>query len=193
MLAVASAAALVYWLVTPPALIGHPDPHSGLPGLAAQASGGPTATPGSAAQKATGRRGGGQSPVVVPRHGPWLEMPADGIALPLVWGTGGGQIAPWKAFVYPGTAWPGTGDSLVYAHDQWGMFAGLVYARPGDAAYVHDYTTGRIVTLHVSRVVGKVAYNDGSWIYFHGSRPTLTLLTCTDWTENSPRYVVQLT
>lgn len=97
------------------------------------------------------------SPTAVPlppRTGVWIEMPVLGIALPLSRGDGSVTNVPlWKALVYPGTAWPGrSGNSYIYAHAQWGMFANLLYARLGDTAYIHDYSTGRITTFHVSRV-----------------------------------------
>jgi LPXTG-site transpeptidase (sortase) family protein len=118
-----------------------------------------------------------------------------GIALPLAKGDGSVNNIPlWKALVYPGTAWPGKpGNSYIYAHAQWGMFANLLYARVGDEGYIHDYTTGQVQTFHVSRVVGEIVYNDGTWLHYEASRPTLTLQTCTDWNSTGKRFVIQLT
>ncbi len=73
------------------------------------------------------------------------------------------------------------------------MFANLLYARVGDTAYIHDYGTGRIQTFHVSRVVGQIPYDDGTWLDYQASRPTLTLQTCMDWNSKGNRFVVQLT
>jgi hypothetical protein len=41
-------------------------------------------------------------------------------------------------------------------------------------------------------MVGKVAYNDPTWIEYSSARPTPTLQTCVDWDSTSDRYVVQL-
>ena len=190
-----SSAALIYQAVTPAPILGHPDPHGDgiagwLPGLAAMAPS-PTSGP-------VGARNGGPAPspvpVPVPRTGLWLEIPALGIALPLEKGDGSVSNIPlWKALVYPGTSWPGKpGNSYIYAHAQWGMFANLLYARVGDTGYVHDYATGRMQTFHVTRVVGEIPWNDGTWLHYQSSRPTLTLQTCKDWTLKGNRYVVQL-
>ena len=66
-------------------------------------------------------------------------------------------------------------------------------ARVGDAGYIHDYGSGKVQTFHVSRVVGQVRYNDGTWLHYQASRPTLTLQTCMDWKPTGNRYIVQLT
>ena len=196
---VVSSAALIYQAVTPAPILGHPDPHGdgilskvpGLQGPQANAAPQASAAPGSATNHMP-------SPTAValpPRTGLWIEMPALGIALPLAKGDGSVNNIPlWKALVYPGTAWPGKpGNSYIYAHAQWGMFANLLYARVGDTGYIHDYGTGKVQTFHVSRVVGQIPYNDGTWLHYTASRPTLTLQTCMDWKSTGKRFVVQLT
>jgi LPXTG-site transpeptidase (sortase) family protein len=192
----ASSAALIYQAVTPAPILGHPDPHGDgiagkVPGLAAIEG------LGSSAPKSTSSSHvPAPVPVVVPpRTGVWIEMPVLGIALPLSKGDGSVTNVPlWKALVYPGTSWPGKpGNSYIYAHAQWGMFANLLYARVGDTAYIHDYGTGRIQTFHVSSVVGQIPYDDGTWLHYQASRPTLTLQTCMDWNSKGNRFIVQLT
>jgi LPXTG-site transpeptidase (sortase) family protein len=201
MIAVVSSAALIYTAVTPAPLLGHPDPHGdgvaglmrGLQAISApdpKGSVAPRAAPAAASPHVP-------TPTAIPmpkRTGVWIEIPALEIALPLARGDGSANIPLWKALVYPGTSWPGKpGNSYVYAHAQWGMFANLLYARVGDAGYIHDYGSGRVLTFHVSRVVGQIAYNDGTWLHYQASRPTLTLMTCMDWKFTGNRYVVQLT
>jgi hypothetical protein len=57
---------------------------------------------------------------------------------------GAGAWAETAVGAAPGTAWPGQpANRYIYAHRQWGMFASLLYARVGDAAYIHDYGSGR--------------------------------------------------
>jgi LPXTG-site transpeptidase (sortase) family protein len=192
-----SASALIYQAVTPAPILGHPDPHGDglvakIPGLQAIENLGSSTSPQGASRSHM------PSPVAVvlpPRTGLWIEMPVLGIALPLSKGDGSVSNIPlWKALVYPGTAWPGKpGNSYIYAHAQWGMFANLLYARMGDTAYIHDYGTGKIQTFHVSRVVGQIPYDDGTWLHYQASKPTLTLQTCMDWNTKGNRYVVQLT
>lgn len=189
-----SSTALVYQAVTPAPILGHPDPHGdGLLGQVPVLQG--IANLGSPAAQASTHNRMPSPTAAPPRTGVWIEMPVLGIALPVVKGDGSVNNVPlWKALVYPGTSWPGKpGNSYIYAHAQWGMFANLLYARVGDVGYIHDYGTGRISTFHVSRVVGEIAYNDGTWLHYQASRPTLTLQTCTDWNSTGKRYVVQLT
>src|SRR5437763_1860357 len=45
----------------------------------------------------------------------------------------------------------------------------------GDTAYLHNYDTGAVGEMHVSKVVGLVAYNDLQWLSDQASAPTLTL------------------
>lgn len=69
----------------------------------------------------------------------------------------------------------------------------LLYARVGDTGYIHDYGSGKVLTFHVSRVVGQVRCNDGTWLHYQANRPALTLQTCMDWNPTGNRYIVQLT
>ena len=189
-----SSAALVYQAVTPAPILGHPDPHGdGILGQVPVLQG--IANLGSPAAHASTHNRMPSPTAAPPRAGVWIEMPVLGIALPVAKGDGSVNNVPlWKALVCPGTSWPGKpGNSYIYAHAQWGMFANLLYARVGDAGYIHDYGTGRVQTFHVSRVVGQIAYDDGTWLHYESSRPTLTLQTCTDWTPTGKRFVVQLT
>ena len=45
----------------------------------------------------------------------------------------------------------------------------------------------------MSKVVGRVAYNDPHWLSDQASAPTLTLQTCVDYNPKGDRYIVQLT
>lgn len=202
MIVVVSTAALIYNAITPAPILGHPDPHGD--GIAGVELGVQAALSGHylvATQTATAHalaRAPASTPVPLPpRTGVWIEIPSLNIALPLFKGNGSivaANIPLWKAFVYPGTVWPGQpGNSYIYAHAQWGMFANLLYARVGDAGYIHDYGSGRVLTFHVSRVIGQVSYNDGTWLHYQASRPTLTLQTCMGWSPTGNRYIVQLT
>lgn len=199
LIVVVSATALIYQAVTPAPILGHPDPHGDgiaalVPGLAAIAAPAGSKAPAGSTAVAPNHAPSPTAIPVVPRTGVWIEMPALDIALPLLKGDGTDNIPLWKAFVYPGTSWPGQGgNSYIYAHAQWGMFANLLYARVGDAGYVHDYGTGRVLTFHVSRIVGQIRYNDDTWLHYQASRPTLTLQTCMDWKSTGNRFVVQLT
>jgi LPXTG-site transpeptidase (sortase) family protein len=195
---VVSSAALIYQAVTPAPILGHPDPHGDgllakVPGLPAIEGLGSSPAPGTGS--ATNHMPSPNAVALAPRTGVWIEMPALGIALPVSKGDGSVNNIPlWKALVYPGTSWPGKpGNSYIYAHAQWGMFANLLYARVGDTGYIHDYGTGKVLTFHVTRVVGQIAYNDGTWLHYQASRPTLTLQTCMDWSPKGKRFVVQLT
>jgi len=129
-----------------------------------------------------------------PHTGLWIELPALQISLPLREGDGSDRVPQWQALHYPGTAAPGAaGNSYVYAHGLWGMFGGLLYARSGDEVDLHDYGSGNIQVLHVSQVVGKIAWNDTHWIHTAASKPTLTLQTCVDDNVHGSRYIVQAT
>jgi LPXTG-site transpeptidase (sortase) family protein len=200
MIVAVSSAALIYQAVTPAPILGHPDPHGDgllarVPGLQAIEKLGYSAGSGSGSGTTRSQMPSATAVPLPPRTGVWIEMPELGIALPVVKGDGSVNNIPlWKALVYPGTSWPGKpGNSYIYAHAQWGMFANLLYARVGDAGYIHDYSTGRISTFHVSRVVGQIPYDDGTWLHYQSSRPTLTLQTCMDWNPTGKRFVVQLT
>jgi LPXTG-site transpeptidase (sortase) family protein len=129
-----------------------------------------------------------------PHTGLWVEIPALQIALPVREGDGSDRVPQWQALHYPGTVAPGTqGNSYLYAHGLWGMFGGLLFARSGDEVRLHDYGTGTSRVMHVTRVVGKVAWNDTRWIHLTGSQATLTLQTCVDDNPHGNRYIVQAT
>lgn len=131
---------------------------------------------------------------VAARTGPWIEIPALDVALPIVAGDGSNNIPDCKALHYPGTASPGQpGASYLYAHGLWGMFGELLYARVGQAVLIHDYTAGTEQTLHISRLVGDVAWNDTSLIHMASRTPLLTLQTCVGADPHSDRWVVQAT
>jgi LPXTG-site transpeptidase (sortase) family protein len=198
LVAAAAAGGIAHYEMTPTPVLGHADPHSsGAAGLVQRALSGSdgliASLPG-----ASGAPAEAATPAAVtgatPRSGLWIEMPALSIALPIQRGNGSNNIPQWKALVYPGTAWPGeAGNSYVYAHGYWEMFGPLLYAKPGDAAYLHNYDTGAMRNLHVSRVVGRVPYNDSKWLALKTAVPTVTLQTCVDYNPKGDRYIVQLT
>lgn len=128
------------------------------------------------------------------RTGLWIEIPDLKIALPIKEGNGSNNIPDWVALHYPGTAEPGyAGNSYLYAHGIWGMFGALLYAHDGEAVILHNYTTGATMNFHISRIVGRVKYNDVSWIYERSSGPLLTLQTCIGATFDTDRWIVQAT
>lgn len=199
LLATAVGGVIVHYETTPTPVLGHADPHGAGPSAAVQ-----RALAGSDALIAQmpGSTTSGQPPPAppaqvqgkVPRTGLWIEIPSLSIELPIQKGDGSDRIQLWKALVYPGTAWPGSpGNSYIYAHGYWDMFGGLLFARPGDTAYLHNYDSGAIGRLHVSRVVGRVAYNDTRWVSVKSATPMLTLQTCVDVNPKGERFIVQLT
>ncbi len=128
----------------------------------------------------------------VARHGTWLEIPALAIALPVQEGRMDVPVPFWKALVYPGTAWPGKpGNSYLYAHGIWGEFGGLLWAKVGEPVYVHDYDTRNVATLHISRVVGRTAWNDATWLGVTSAQPLLTMQTCTSYDPHGDLWIVQ--
>ena len=128
------------------------------------------------------------------RRGLWIEMPEVGIDLPVRPGDGSDNIPDWTALVYPGTAAPGgPGNSYIYAHGIWGMFGGLLLTRAGDHLYLRDYTTGHVADFVVSRVVGRVAYDDVRWLDATSATPLLTLQTCIGWDVKGDRFIVLAT
>jgi sortase (surface protein transpeptidase) len=134
------------------------------------------------------------SPPDVPRTGLWIEVPALGIALPIRAGDGSDNIPDWVALHYPGTADPGNaGNSYLYAHGLRGMFGTLLYAQTNQEVDLHNYTTGVVRRLHISRVVGRTAWNDTSWITEFSPVPLLTLQTCVGADTHSDRWIVQAT
>jgi LPXTG-site transpeptidase (sortase) family protein len=198
LLAGVSAGGIAHYEMTPTPVLGHADPHlsgptavvqralSGSDGLIA-ALPGDTGAPAEAATPAEVKG-------AAPRSGLWIELPGLSIALPIEKGDGSDKIPQWKALVFPGTSWPGEpGNSYVYAHGYWEMFGPLLYAQPGDLAYLHNYDTGSVLNMRVSRVVGRVAYNDSRWLAIKTAAPTVTLQTCVDYNPKGDRYIVQLT
>lgn len=184
-------AGLYVFATTPAVMLQHPDPHAGSSNLGLSdvlsplinVGVPPAASPPAAAPAAA---------QVPQRSGLWIEAPALNMALPLVQGDGSDQIPKWVALVYPGTAQPGSpGNSYIYAHGYWEMFGGLLYARVGDAVYLHDYSTGSVVTFRINRVIGRTNAADVSWIKWQSSSPVLTLQTCTGYSPTSDRYIVQ--
>jgi LPXTG-site transpeptidase (sortase) family protein len=129
-----------------------------------------------------------------PHTGLWVEIPALQIALPVREGDGSDRVPQWQALHYPGTVTPGMqGNSYLYAHGLWGMFGGLLFARSGDEVRLHDYRTGTSRVMHVTRVVGNVAWNDTRWIHVTAGQATLTLQTCVDDNLRGNRFIVQAT
>lgn len=127
-----------------------------------------------------------------PLQGLWIQIPSEGISLPVVPGDGSDRIPYWEALVYPGTAPPGSpGNSYVYAHGIWGMFGGLLFAQAGDRIYLRNYSTGHVQAFVVSKVVGRVRYNDTRWLSEVSPTPLLTLQTCVGWDATGDRYIVQ--
>lgn len=191
-----SLAGLIAVTSRPAVELTHADPHSQ---ASAAASPGAGVTPSSTPQPAQSSGYAANRPVQQrpsqPRTGLWIEIPSLRISLPIREGDGRGDTAPqWQALHFPGTAQPGTpGNSYLYAHGLWGMFGALLYARRGDEVDVHDYGTGQIQKLHVDRVVGRIHWNDTSWIRYRSDRPTLTLQTCVDDNQHGDRFVVQAT
>jgi LPXTG-site transpeptidase (sortase) family protein len=127
-----------------------------------------------------------------PRRGVWLEIPELDIALPIQDGDGSDRIPYWVALRSPGTAVPGSpGNAYIYAHGVRGMFGALLVATVGDNVFVHDYSAKTVKTFHVSKVVGKVRYNDVSFIHIKTDKPMLTLQTCIDDNRQGDRFIVQ--
>jgi LPXTG-site transpeptidase (sortase) family protein len=128
------------------------------------------------------------------RTGLWILIPDLKVALPIREGDGSNNIPDWAAMHYPGTAEPGqNGNSYLYAHGLWGMFGPLLFAHDGEQVLLHNYTTGASMTFHISRIVGRVRWNDVSWIYEGSSTPLLTLQTCIGADPHTDRWIVQAT
>ena len=124
----------------------------------------------------------------------WIGLPSLGIALRIRAGDGSDNIPDWVALHYPGTAVPGnSGNSYLYAHGLRGMFGTLLFAKPDEAVILHDYSTGVLRTLHISRVVGRIRWNDASWITQFSAVPMLTLQTCVGADILSARSLVEAT
>ena len=115
-----------------------------------------------------------------------IQAPTVGIDLGLV--EGDGINVPLNlAAHYPGTAEPGSGNAVYYAHAQPGMFQGLFRMSLGDEIRIIRQDGTQLV-FHAT-AFKKVAYNDRSVL-----EPTpfgeLTLLTCTSYDPYTPRYIV---
>jgi LPXTG-site transpeptidase (sortase) family protein len=128
------------------------------------------------------------------KTGLWVEIPSLGIDLPIQEGDGSNNIPDCVALHYPGTAQPGQdGNSYVYAHGLMGMFGPLLWAHDGEQVILQDYTAHTTTVMHIDRVVGRVAYNDVSWIHEQSTTPLLTLQTCIGANWNTDRWIVQAT
>jgi LPXTG-site transpeptidase (sortase) family protein len=182
----AAAGGLVLSRSVAPIEVAHPDPHRGHAANAAKLASDLSRISGYAAATRTDPR----PPEA--RTGRWIEIPVLHVALPIREGDGSDHVPQWVALHYPETPRPGApGSSYLYGHGLWGMFGGLLYARVGDEVDLHDYSTGALQVLHVSRVVGRIRWDDISWIHRRASRPTLVLQTCVDDDVHGARFVVQ--
>ena len=115
-----------------------------------------------------------------------IEAPTVGIDLGLV--EGDGVHVPLNlAAHYPGTAEPGVGNAVYYAHAQPGMFQGLYRLHLGDEIRVVR-NDGTQLVFHAT-AFKKVAYNDRS-VLAASPFGELTLLTCTSYDPYTPRYIV---
>ena len=197
LLVLTGVAAFVYWQRTPPILLQHSDPHD----VSRVDKVGPFAIHPDITVKLNPVRLLAVSPYAAnvktdprpaqPHTGLWVEIPALQIELPVRPGDGSDKVPQWEALTYPGTAKPGSaGNSYIYAHGLWGMFGGLLFARTGDVVRLHNYETGSVQTLHVTRVVGRVAYRDNHWLRLQSATPLLTLQTCIDFNPKGDRYIV---
>jgi LPXTG-site transpeptidase (sortase) family protein len=115
-----------------------------------------------------------------------IEAPAGKIDLGLV--EGDGVHVPLNlASHYPGTAQPGYGNAVYYAHAQPGMFLGLYSLHLGDEIRIIR-ADGTQLIFHAT-AFKKVAYNDRA-VLNPTPFPELTLLTCTTYDPYTPRYIV---
>lgn len=115
-----------------------------------------------------------------------IEAPSVGIDLGVV--EGDGVNVPLNlAAHYPGTAQPGSGNAVYYAHAQPGMFQGLYQLHLGDEIRIVRQD-GTQLLFHAT-AFKKVAYNDRSVL---NATPfdEVTLLTCTSYDPYTPRYIV---
>jgi len=136
--------------------------------------------------------GGGTAPNGQ-RVGLWVEIPALKIYLPIKEGDNSNsiKIPDWTAFHYPGTAMPGAyGNSYIYAHGTWGRFGALLLAKDGEEVNLHNYNDGSVQTFHISQVVGKIKWNDVSYMQKTTPYPELTLQTCVGANYYTDRWIV---
>lgn len=117
-----------------------------------------------------------------------IRMPRLGIDLPVL--EGDGYRAPDDAVAhFPDTAWPGDGsNTFIYGHAREGHFLELWDVRTGDLVEM-DMVDGTSVDYRVSEIHPVVEWDALEYV-----APTdteiLTLQTCLDYAETSPRFVV---
>lgn len=120
-----------------------------------------------------------------------LYSPALSINLPIVEGDASQFSSPplYVASHYPGMDWPGQGGrSLLYAHDQPGMFDHLISAVPGEEIDVIR-TDGTVLQYWVTQVYPSWPATDFTWVN-PSDHEQLVLLTCTGWLSTEPRTIV---
>ena len=117
-----------------------------------------------------------------------LRMRRLGIDLPIVEGNGW-DVEEGTVAHYPDTVWPGEGsNTYMYAHAREGNFLELWDVRTGDLVEV-DMADGTVAEYEVSEIHPVVEYD--AFEYLDGTdREILTLQTCLDYAETSPRFVV---
>jgi LPXTG-site transpeptidase (sortase) family protein len=117
-----------------------------------------------------------------------LRMRRLGIDVPIVHGNG--WDAPEDAVAhYPDTAWPGEGSNMyVYGHAREGIFLELWDVRTGDLVEV-DMADGTVAEYEVSEIHPIVQYDAFEYLE-DTDREIITLQTCLDYAETSPRFVV---
>ena len=111
-----------------------------------------------------------------------------GIDLPIVEGNGW-DVEEGTVAHYPDTAWPGEGsNTYVYSHAREGNFLELWDVRTGDLVEV-DMADGTVAEYEVSEIHPLVEYD--AFEYLEGTdREILTMQTCLDYADTSPRFVV---
>ncbi len=117
-----------------------------------------------------------------------LRMRRLGIDLPIV--EGDGWRVPEDAVAhYPDTAWPGEGSNMyVYGHAREGNLLELWDVRTGDLVEV-DMADGSVAEYEVAEIHPVVAYDAFEYLE-DTDREIITLQTCLDYAETSPRFVV---
>lgn len=117
-----------------------------------------------------------------------LRMRRLGIDLPIV--EGDGYSVPDDAVAhYPDTAWPGEGSNMyVYGHAREGNFLELWQVETGDLVEV-DMADGTVAEYEVSEIHPLVPYDAFEYLE-DTDREIITLQTCLDYEETSPRFVV---
>ncbi|MHB8573011.1 MAG: sortase [Candidatus Dormibacteria bacterium] len=123
---------------------------------------------------------------------PRLKIPRLSIDLLIAQGDGKTPPAQARAWVYPGTAFPGQpGNSYMYAHSRVGAFINLhkVSVSPADDVQV-DFGGGKVYHYTVTEIHNSVRYNDLSWIHHAAGTESLTLQTCDGFRDTDPRFIV---